>query len=341
MSCVSPSPAMSRKLALLALALLPSAAKVPGDGKVHTEREKSSPDSMLSVSAPEGWICLHSCRDRTERKPNVTLSHSNRPSSSNPASYQGIFSGPTPNSRRGDSPLDILHRGLAMLLETHDPALFLLITISVCQLQKKQTGMEEREPDMEFEDLWEKTLRDWKKEYLGEAGPRLLEKDMETTTKYGGHSTEDIPMQAITQRSFFLLKLHSINKHFEATLCMSSFDREDILDTGPNLTIINSDLKHVLCYVYDSFPDVHQYVANHANLWKTRHGGEKYVREWKGLDTGCGSDPLRVASCGTCSQGERPEQMTEASCSKDQKDRSCQQRAPQTLKCEAHATCGN
>ncbi|KAI4568034.1 hypothetical protein MJT46_007832 [Ovis ammon polii x Ovis aries] len=140
---------------------------------------------------------------------------------------------------------------LHVLVCTHDPALFLLITISVCQLQKKQTGMEEREPDMEFEDLWEKTLRDWKKEYLGEAGPRLLEKDMETTTKYGGHSTEDIPMQAITQRSFFLLKLHSINKHFEATLCMSSFDREDILDTGPNLTIINSDLKHVLWKTID------------------------------------------------------------------------------------------
>ena len=41
---------------------------------------------------------------------------------------------------------------------------------------------------------WEKTLRDWKEEYLGEVGPRLLEKDMDTTTKHEGHSTEDIPM---------------------------------------------------------------------------------------------------------------------------------------------------
>lgn len=40
-----------------------------------------------------------------------------------------------------------------MILHTHDPALFLLITISVCQLQKKQPGMEGRELDMEFEDL--------------------------------------------------------------------------------------------------------------------------------------------------------------------------------------------
>lgn len=47
-----------------------------------------------------------------------------------------------------------------------------------------------------------------------------------TLLSYWGHSTEDIPMQAITQRSFFLLKLPQCIT-FEATLCMSSFDKSE------------------------------------------------------------------------------------------------------------------
>lgn len=47
----------------------------------------------------------------------------------------------------------LILRDKYVILQTHDPALFILITISVFQLWKKWPSMERRELDMEFENL--------------------------------------------------------------------------------------------------------------------------------------------------------------------------------------------